>query len=217
MKKSMIGVATLLFALGLSGCGSQQKTSQKTSTPSKTQVSSSKASASSASKQPSASSQKAAKSSQSVSSSSEQPVWSSAKGQQLAAFISEWEKTMGQQYESYWQGNSADMYGLKIPDELSQPDGTNGKMAMAVGDKAVTWALSANGQSNAEYTIVAIYSNAAHARYGGKYVYLFTLHNGQPEVLVTGQNQGNENNWIYFGETRNEALREGFAKIVKGD
>lgn len=48
---------------------------------------------------------------------------------------------MGQQYESYWQGHSVDMYGLKIPDELGQA-GTNypGSMAMAVGDKAVTWA-----------------------------------------------------------------------------
>lgn len=214
MKKSIIGVATLLFGLGLTGCGNQQKANES----SQSSVSSSKASAKSASKQPSASKKEASMSSQSASSSTtEQAVWSSAKGQQLAAFMSEWQKTMGQQYESYWQGNSADMYGLKIPDELAQPDGTTGKMALAVGDRAVTWALSANGQSNAEYTIVAIYSNAAHARYGGKYVYLFTLHNGQPEVLVTGQNQGNENNWIYFGETRNEALWKGFAKIVKGD
>ena len=43
---------------------------------------------------------------------------------------------MGQQYESYWQGHSVDMYGLKIPDELGQA-GTSqpGSMAMAVGDK----------------------------------------------------------------------------------
>ncbi|QVI33845.1 DUF4767 domain-containing protein [Lacticaseibacillus chiayiensis] len=214
MKKSIIGVATLLFGLGLTGCGNQQKANES----SKSSVSSSAAPVKSASKQPSVSKKEASMSSQNASSNStEQAMWSSAKGQQLAAFMSGWQKTMGQQYESYWQGNSADMYGLKIPDELAQPDGTTGKMALAVGDRAVTWALSANGESNAEYTIVAIYSNAAHARYGGKYVYLFTLHNGQPEVLVTGQNQGNENNWIYFGETRNEALREGFAKIVKGD
>ncbi|WP_424320500.1 DUF4767 domain-containing protein [Lacticaseibacillus chiayiensis] len=215
MKKSIIGVAMLLFGLSLTGCGNQQKTNES----SQSSVSSSKASVKSTSKQPSASKKEAsvANSQSASSSTTKQAVWSNAKGQQLAAFMSEWQKTMGQQYESYWQGNSADMYGLKIPDELAQPDGTTGKMALAVGDRAVTWALSANGESNAEYTIVAIYSNAAHARYGGKYVYLFTLHNGQPEVLVTGQNQGNENNWIYFGETRNEALREGFAKIVKGD
>lgn len=110
------------------------------------------------------------------------------------------------------------MYGLKIPDELGQV-GTNqpGSMAMAVGDKAVTWALSTNGESNAEYTIVAIYSDAAHEPYLGKHVYLFTLHNGQPEVLVTQQNQGNENNWLYFSETQNQELRMGFAKIVQGD
>jgi hypothetical protein len=36
-------------------------------------------------------------------------------------------------------------------------------------------------------------------------------------VLVTQQNQGNDNNWLYFSETQNQELRLGFAKIVQGD
>ncbi|RND53153.1 DUF4767 domain-containing protein [Lacticaseibacillus paracasei] len=214
MQKTFIAVCTLFLGLGLVGCGHQQQASPSSSSKKTSQ----QTSINQASQSSSRSSKIASSTSDASHSTTKQPLWSNAKSAKLATFMASWSKTMGQQYESYWQGHSVDMYGLKIPDELGQA-GTNqpGSMAMAVGDKAVTWALSTNGKSNAEYTIVAIYSDAAHEPYLGKHVYLFTLHNGQPEVLVTQQNQGNDNNWLYFSETQNQELRLGFAKIVQGD
>ncbi|KXU10905.1 hypothetical protein WEIDD23_00246 [Weissella sp. DD23] len=45
-------------------------------------------------------------------------------------------------------------------------------------------------------------------------MYLFTLHNEKPEVLVTQQNQGNPEGYLYFKPTDNQALASGFASIV---
>lgn len=104
---------------------------------------------------------------------------------------------------------------LTCMDSNSPTNGGTTGMAMAVGDKAVTWAPSTTGESNTEYTIVAIYSDAAHEPCLGKHIYFFTLHNKQPKVLVTQQNQGNEHNWLQFYETQNQMLRDGFAKIVQ--
>lgn len=43
------------------------------------------------------------------------------------------------------------------------------------------------------------------------------MRDGQPHVLVTQQNQGDPNNYLYFIETQNKALKNGFNRIVSGD
>ena len=49
-----------------------------------------------------------------------------------------------------------------------------------------------------------------------KHVYFFIIENGQPKVYVTQQNQGNENNYMYFNETANAEIKQGFTQIVEG-
>ena len=44
----------------------------------------------------------------------------------------------------------------------------------------------------------------------------FTILNGEPIVLVTEQNQGNDKKYLYFKKTANVYLQEEFEKIVKG-
>ncbi len=64
------------------------------------------------------------------------------------------------------------------------------------------------------YQLVAVYSDAETQPYLGKHLYYFVLEQGKPKVLVTQQNQGNEMNYLYFNETENQALRDGFSNIV---
>ena len=46
-----------------------------------------------------------------------------------------------------------------------------------------------------------------------KHLYLFTIVNNQPLVLVTMQNQGDPYGYLYFGATDNAELRAGFEKL----
>ena len=36
------------------------------------------------------------------------------------------------------------------------------------------------------------------------------------KFILTQQNQGNENNYLYFNETQNQQLKQGFIDIVNG-
>ena len=45
-------------------------------------------------------------------------------------------------------------------------------------------------------------------------LYHFTIHKGQPVVLVSMQNQGNPENMYYMYPTNNKDIQEAFANIV---
>ncbi|WP_242617256.1 DUF4767 domain-containing protein, partial [Enterococcus faecium] len=61
-----------------------------------------------------------------------------------------------------------------------------------------------------------VYSDAETEPYLKKHVYLFGFQQNQPKVLVTQQNQGNPDNYLYFNETANNELKNGFNQIVYG-
>nr|WP_311796237.1 DUF4767 domain-containing protein [Enterococcus hirae] len=44
--------------------------------------------------------------------------------------------------------------------------------------------------------------------------FFFTINPGVPKVLITSQNQGNPNNYLYFKETENKELKDSFSNIV---
>lgn len=195
-----VGIAAAVLLL--SGCASGQ---QDAGTPTvkqskKADKSSSKQSAKKAASQKSSSSKKA---------SVKQPLWSPAKAAKLATFMKAWGKSMGQTYQAYDSAHPVDFYGEQVPNDFD-------KMPPAMGDQKLNYAFSTDGKANADYAIVAIYSDAATAEFADQHVYLFTLFHGQPKVLFTMQNQGNENNWLYFDVTKNAALTSGFAAIVSG-
>lgn len=143
--------------------------------------------------------------------SSSRPIakWSSHKRAQLATFMNKWGQGMGQQYRSYEPGQDVYFYGVPIPEAFEY-------MYPAVGDEVIDWEWSTIGESAADYAVVAIYSDADYTEYS-KHLYMFTIHKGNPEVLITEQNQGNPNNWIYFNHTQNQELQNGFADIVNNN
>lgn len=133
-------------------------------------------------------------------------LWNQEKAQALEGFMAQWGSAMGQQYENYSTGATGDFYGLSIPGDVIARAAINGKKANLSLTKEVS---SKQGRH-----LVAVYSDAAHGGYMNKHLYLFVIDNGQPKVYVTMQNQGNNENLLYFDETENQDVKNGFAAIV---
>lgn len=138
-------------------------------------------------------------------------LWDNEKANVLADFMASWGKMMNQSYNRFSPGHNTDLYGLRLPDTV-----LSGNWTMAVDGQPVSVSWSDDGNGNADYQLVAVYSDAENAtRMGEAHVYFFTLQNGVPKVFITQQNQGNPDNYLYFAETQNMELRNGFTNIVK--
>ncbi|HGL3202485.1 TPA: DUF4767 domain-containing protein, partial [Enterococcus faecium] len=74
----------------------------------------------------------------------EQTLWNADKSAHLEAFMTTWGQTMGQQYKSYTNQMSVDLYGLKVPQAI-----LNGEWKMAIGGVPVSaeWSESGTGQA----------------------------------------------------------------------
>lgn len=196
MRKGIIVAVSLLSAL-LAGCQQPSRTSKKQSAAATKTVN----------KHSAIKSNHSAKKQSSKKAVSE--LWDEQKQQQLATFMTSWGTTMKQDYDSYRPGHNTDFYGLKYPAEL-----TKGNLVANDEDASFEW--SKTGKGHADYEVVGIYSDVAHADSVSAHLYFFTIHQGQPVVLITEQNQGNSENKVYFKTTANTDLSGGFSRIVKG-
>ena len=142
--------------------------------------------------------------------------WSAEKTQKLAEFMSNWQTEMGQSYQEYYPGHDFDLYGLMFPSSLTDDGET---LRPTIDNQFVDMQWSADGTGNHDYNLVAVYGgDASSNKQDSKLtMYLFTLHNGQPEVLVTQQNQGNPEGRLYLNPTDNQALKAGFESIINND
>ena len=138
-------------------------------------------------------------------------LWDSEKSTQLATFVTQWGKTLGQEYKSYNPQNNVSLYGTPLPQAV-----INGNWKMAINEAPVTVQWSEDGTGHADFNLVAVYSDVETGEYLGQHVYFFGFQNGQPKVYLTQQNQGNENNYLYFNETQNQQLKQGFIDIMNG-
>lgn len=149
----------------------------------------------------------------------EPTLWDSNKATALSNFMAQWGQSMGQQYKEYGIGNNVNFYGGLLPDDFSY-------MPPATNDGEMDYEWTDDGQTDADYGIVAMYSDADFAEERARatdalmpieHLYLFTIHRGNPIVLITEQNQGMPDNHMYFNPTRNVELQNGFTNIVNGD
>ncbi|MGX7419927.1 DUF4767 domain-containing protein [Carnobacterium gallinarum] len=141
----------------------------------------------------------------------EEMLWNAEKAKNLSGFIKTWGQTMNQIYKQYSPNNNVDLYGLQLPNAVLKHD--IGWQAV-IGNTPIVLNWSENGEVDNGYALVAVYSDAENQPYMEKHVYFFTIVAGMPKVLVTSQNQGNGNNYLYFTETENIELREGFSNIL---
>ncbi len=140
-------------------------------------------------------------------------LWNSEKARKLNQFVIDWGKTMKQTYREYTPENNVNLYDLQLPKRVLDEDGWQA----VVNENPIELAWSEDGQTSGDgYALVAVFSDADTQPEFGKHVYFFTIVSGEPKVLVTSQNQGNPNNYLYFKETDNKELREGFSELVEG-
>ncbi|WP_208422662.1 DUF4767 domain-containing protein [Latilactobacillus fragifolii] len=139
----------------------------------------------------------------------EKELWSKDKMHKLATFMGNWGRSMGQTYAAYYPENNTDFYGKKYPQDFS-------KNQIAVANQQVSVAWSEDGNGTADYQVVAIYAEDSSANFGTAHLYLFSIHDDKPMVLITQQNQGMPDNLIHFDETKNATLKNGFSDIVNG-
>lgn len=141
-------------------------------------------------------------------------LWNKEKGNKLYQYIKEWEKTLDQNYKEYTIDNKVNYYGLHLPGDTEKV----GKSRLVLeGDKLINMKWSPEGNHKDVYNIVAVYSDIENVRGPASHLYYFTILNGEPIVLVTEQNQGNDKAYLYFKRTANVYLQEEFEKIVKGE
>lgn len=138
-------------------------------------------------------------------------LWDTNKASKLETFVTQWGKTLGQEYKSYNPQNNVSLYGTPLPSAV-----IDGNWKMAINEAPVTVQWSEDGTGNAGFNLVAVYSDVETGEYLGQHVYFFGFQNGQPKVYLTQQNQGNENNYLYFNETQNQQLKQGFTDIING-
>ncbi|NKC58470.1 DUF4767 domain-containing protein [Vagococcus fluvialis] len=136
-------------------------------------------------------------------------IWTEAKAEELSAFMTSWGSTMDQSYKNYSPENNVNFYGMSLPEAT-----LTGGWQVAINEQPVEMEWSETGTGGKAYQLVAVYSDAETQPNFGKHLYYFVLEQGKPKVLVTQQNQGNEMNYLYFNETENQALRDGFSNIV---
>lgn len=211
-----IGVVTgaVVIALLVIGYGWSTVTNSKAGRPAETsslKSSSSKSGAVKSSQNLTVQKDESSASRGSASHSSKAPAkaWNPNKRAQLATFMQQWGQTMGQKYDQYEPGNDTDFYGERYPDALK-------KQKVAVNEQPVSVEWSTDGAGTKDYQVVATYSDCRTARYLEKHLYLFTLHHGQPVVLITMQNQWAPGGRLYFKATTNQELAQGFEQIVNG-
>ncbi|MFD2306883.1 DUF4767 domain-containing protein [Enterococcus termitis] len=136
--------------------------------------------------------------------------WNQQKRAELIQFMAQWGQTMDQNYVEYSPNVQVNWYGINFPNTF----GSN-NIAVNGSQAAVQW--SDSGLTSNVYNVVAIYSDiGTSGATMNNHLYLFTIFNGQPIVLITQQNQGNAENLVYFTETQNADLSGGFAQIVNG-
>lgn len=204
MKSKHGGLALLLLLapLSLSACRATQTTNQQqSSTTSSQQVT----------KQQATTHQSSKKDEQATQNQQADPLWSKTKAQRLVYFMRRWQIPMDQIYQQYQPGKDVDFYSLKMPSELED-------FKINLDQQKYQAAWSEDGSGQADYNVVAIYSDIEAIEYRpGAYMYWFAFKQGQPVVLVTAQTNGDvTTNGISFAVTANEKLTQGFKQIVAG-
>ena len=133
--------------------------------------------------------------------SADHTLWNANKDQQLADFMNDWAPTMHQSYQKYDGTNQ-----LKTSSGTLYPQDLN---KVLVNHQKVSIGWSPDGKGSNEYNVVAIYNdNTSPVEF--HITYLFTFHDGKPEVLVDQSTNGD----IQLFPTKNEDVQSHFAKIA---
>lgn len=147
-------------------------------------------------------------------------IWNQEKSNTLSRFMDSWDDKMGQHYVEIKEGSHMRVpWADDIDDMITK--GETMQPALESTDVPIKTRWADGRYDNGVYNVVAVYSNFQYEEGQPEIglgssgtMYLFTIYNHKPLVLVTQQNQGNPKNYVYFKETENVDLKKGFAHIV---
>lgn len=135
-------------------------------------------------------------------------LWNDDKADRLSELMSSWGDTMNQQYDQYGPSDDVDFYGIEVPSGLKNHEPT-------VDGKKISIKWAPNGKTDADYALVAIYSDAENE--DTEHLYLFTIHDGKGVALVAEKADTTSAGKLNFKATANQDLSSGFADIISGD
>ncbi|WP_125709777.1 DUF4767 domain-containing protein [Lacticaseibacillus porcinae] len=140
---------------------------------------------------------------------SEGSYWTVKQDDELSKLMASWQKSMGQSFEGTYDGQVVDYLGIKYPEAI---EGTWRNDVVYDQNEQLSWYQADSQGSSARFQVVA-------AAVGGKtdqqwpMLYLFALDtkDNSPVVLNSQTTNGGV---LWFYETANTALKDGFAQIV---
>lgn len=211
MKKWLI----LLIGMGvlLTGCTSNEKRNDTTIETKKSTVQSTEQTTSEM-KQSLGTSTSESSTTESSTEEVKNTLWDHNKSAQLETFVIQWGKTLGQTYKSYSDTNPVSQYGTPLPNAVI--DGS-WKFLVDNAQMPIQWSTTGENNGTVVFQLVAVYSDMEISSDMIRHTYFFGFKDNQPKIYITQQNQGNENNYMYFSETQNQQLKQGFVDIVNGN
>ena len=128
-----------------------------------------------------------------------------------------WDKQAFASFFLKWaQGMKQDYRPLHLEDFVGIGDSSNRLKNASVNGQAATWNIMGNVK-NARYDYLVLDSyETTDSDPSQRHLYLFTLHQGQPQVLYSQAHLADSDK-LDFKETENQELSQGFAKYLNPD
>lgn len=202
-RMSMISLTVLSF-LVLSACGAKP---QSKSIPSSSTVSQSSSTSVTSSTSSAPTSSRSSETSQPA-------LWTSDQYTKLQDYIlGYWGPAMGQDYTAYPPSYKGNFFGVTLPDGVLT---ATAEMTADMGGQTPELVWSTDGLAKSgQLAVVAVYADTERHRSMVHHLYVFTLNpQGQGQIWISQQNQGNPENKLYFKETQNHELRNFFIQLV---
>lgn len=140
--------------------------------------------------------------------------WDNRRALVLDEFIKTWAKGFKphRHFTRYFPGVAGSNYlGYNYPQDLSKRNIIYQGGHMKLG-------ISKAGEDIYNYNVVAIYSDASNANTkNADHLYLFTLHQGKPEIFVTYTPKNPRANLLYVKHSKSKALNEIFTQLVNAN
>lgn len=130
--------------------------------------------------------------------------WDKKADKKLTEVLNQWKKAFNTPLDKFTEDKDLDWYGFNVIEDLKKPQSF---WNYHVNDKPVdiTWSPMAN--INDKINVVAVYSDIKVEKNDHvSQLFLFALYQGLPLILVSSQNQGNEQKNFYLEETNSVSL-----------
>lgn len=198
MKKVLVLGALVLALVGCSKVSGPKESSSKAVTSSVKKSSAAKATSSSidASAHPYADD-------------AEGSYWTVKQDTELSKFMASWQKSMGQSFEGTYDGRAVDYLGIKYPEAI---EGTWRNDVVYDQNEQLTW-YQANSVANSSrfQAVAAAVGGKASQQWPMLYLFALDTKDNSPVVLNSQTTNGGV---LWFYETANPALKDGFAQIM---